>query len=104
MSAFVVFSSMGFYPVTPGLPVYTIGSPVFSKVSIALENGKTFTLVAHNSSVLNKYVQSARMNGEVLNSPWFTHKQLIDGGVLELEMGPLPNKQWGTDGAPPSAE
>ncbi|WP_431209838.1 glycoside hydrolase family 92 protein [Puia sp. P3] len=80
MSAFVVFSSMGFYPVTPGMPVYTIGSPLFSKVSIALENGRTFTLVAHNSSVVNKYIQSAKMNGVVLNQPWFTHKQLMDGG------------------------
>jgi len=104
MSAFVVFSSMGFYPVTPGLPVYTIGSPLFSKVSIALENGKTFTLVAHNSSVVNKYIQSAKMNGVALNQPWFTHKQLMDGGTLELEMGAKPNKQWGVNGAAPSAE
>jgi len=104
MSAFVVFSSMGFYPVTPGLPVYTIGSPVFSKVSIALENGKTFTLVAHNSSVINKYVQWARFNGAVLDSPWFTHKQLMDGGTLELEMGPKPNKTWGTNVNMPVSE
>ena len=95
MSAFVVFSSMGFYPVTPGLPVYTIGSPVFSKVTIALENGKNFTLVANNSNGTNKYIQSARLNGKELNTPWFTHNQLMSGGVLELEMGPKPNKQWG---------
>ena len=92
---FVVFSSMGFYPVTPGIPAYTIGSPVFSKVTIALSNGKKFTMKANNCSITNKYIQSAKMNGVKLDSPWFTHKQLINGGTLELEMGPLPNKQWG---------
>ena len=101
MSAFVVFSSMGFYPVTPGRPYYSIGSPVFSKVTISLDNGKQFTLIAHNSSTVNKYIQSARINGVELRSPWFTHKQLVEGGTVELEMGPKPNKQWGADAAIP---
>jgi predicted alpha-1,2-mannosidase len=95
MSAFVVFSSMGFYPITPGKPVYTIGSPVFSKVTINLSNGKQFKMVANNCSVINKYIQSAKFNGKVLNKPWFTHEQLTSGGTLELEMGPKPNKSWG---------
>ncbi|MCR8560701.1 GH92 family glycosyl hydrolase [Mucilaginibacter sp. BJC16-A38] len=95
MSAFVVFSSMGFYPITPGKPVYTIGSPVFSKVTINLPNGKQFKLIANNCSVVNKYIQSAKFNGQVLNKPWFTHEQLVSGGLLELEMGPKPNKSWG---------
>lgn len=95
MSAFVVFSSMGFYPITPGKPVYTIGSPVFSKVTINLQNGKQFKMIAHNCSVVNKYIQSAKFNGQVLNKPEFTHQQLIAGGTLELEMGPKPNKSWG---------
>jgi predicted alpha-1,2-mannosidase len=102
MSAFVVFSSMGFYPVTPGLPYYAIGSPVFTKVTIALDNGKQFTLIAHNSSVVNKYIQSARLNGAALQRPWFTHRQLVDGGILELVMGPKPNKQWGADASIPA--
>ncbi|SHL89824.1 alpha-1,2-mannosidase, putative [Mucilaginibacter sp. OK098] len=95
MSAFVVFSSMGFYPITPGKPVYTIGSPVFSKVTVNLPNGKQFKLVANSCSVINKYIQSAKFNGKVLNKPWFTHEQLISGGLLELQMGPKPNKNWG---------
>ncbi|TDW96931.1 GH92 family glycosyl hydrolase [Dinghuibacter silviterrae] len=95
MSAFVVFSSMGFYPMTPGLPRYTIGSPVFSKVSIALANGKTFTIIARHSSVVNKYIQSATLNGRPLDTPWFTHAELEAGGTLELVMGPKPNKSWG---------
>lgn len=95
MSAFVVFSSMGFYPVTPGLPEYSIGSPLFEKVSIQLENGKQFTVQAHNASVVNKYIQSAKFNGQPLLKPVFTHEQLVSGGTLELEMGPKPNKSWG---------
>lgn len=97
MTAFVVFSSMGFYPVTPGKPVYTIGSPLFEKTSIKLPNGKQFTLLAKGASVQNKYIQSAKLNGEVLNTPWFTHAVLVKGGTLELEMGPKPNKNWGID-------
>lgn len=95
MSAFVVFSSMGFYPVTPGIPEYTIGSPVFENVSIALPNKKQFTVIAHNSSVVNKYIQQAKFNGKPLNKPTFTHQQLTEGGTLELFMGPKPNKSWG---------
>ena len=95
MSAFVVFSSMGFYPMTPGIPRYTIGSPVFSKVSISLANGKTFTLIARHASVVNKYIQSATLNGKSLDTPWFTHEELEAGGTVELVMGPKPNKNWG---------
>lgn len=105
MTAFVVFSSMGFYPVTPGLPIYNIGCPVFQEVSIKLENGKTFRIVCHNYAKENKYVQSAKLNGKPLNKPWFTHEDLMNGATLELEMGPLPNKTWGAapEDAPPSA-
>ncbi|MCX2486203.1 GH92 family glycosyl hydrolase [Pedobacter sp. MR2016-24] len=105
MSAFVVFSMMGFYPVTPGIPVYTIGSPVFNEMSIKLSNGKIFTLTARNNSETNKYIQSAKLNGQTWDKPWFSHDDVIKGGKLELVMGELPNKTWGskiTD-APPSA-
>lgn len=95
MTAFVVFSSMGFYPVTPGIPIYTIGSPVFENVTIDLPDGKQFQLVANGSSVINKYIQSAKLDGRILDTPWFSHEQLMAGGKLELEMGPLPNKEWG---------
>ena len=88
-------SGYSFYPIAPGIPIYAIGSPVFSKVTIALENGKKFTMIAHHCSVINKYIQSARLNGKALKVPWLTHKELIDNGLLELEMGPKPNKEWG---------
>jgi predicted alpha-1,2-mannosidase len=104
MSAFIVFSAMGFYPATPGIPVYTLGSPQFEEVKINLENGNVFTLKASNASPVNKYIQSAKLNGEPLNRTWFTHEKLMNGATIELEMGPKPNKKWGTDesAAPPS--
>ena len=95
MSAFVVFSSMGFYPITPGIPVYTIGSPLFSKIKINLPNGKVFTINAPNCNEKNKYIQKASLNGKNLDGPWFTHEDLVNGGTLELEMGSYPNKNWG---------
>ena len=97
MCAFVVFSSMGFYPVTPGVPVYAIGSPVFEKVTIDLPGNKQFTVRATHCSVVNKYIQHARFNGKPLLKPEFTHEQLMAGGTLELEMGPKPNKAWGAE-------
>lgn len=99
MTAFVVFSMMGFYPVTPGIPWYTIGSPVFENVSIDLPNGNTFTIVAEGASPVDKYIQSAAFDGKPLETPWFSHEQLVAGGTLQLVMGPKPNKElWkGTD-------
>jgi predicted alpha-1,2-mannosidase len=95
MSAFVVFSQMGFYPVTPGDPVYTIGSPVFEQLSLDLANGRVFEIVARNTSAENKYIQSATLNGEALDAPWFDHEDLIRGGKLVLEMGPKASQSWG---------
>lgn len=95
MSAFVVFSSMGFYPITPGKPIYAIGSPVFSKVKINLQNGKTFTMIANHCSQRNKYIQSATINGKKLDTPFITHQEIMNGGTLRLEMGDKPNKNWG---------
>jgi predicted alpha-1,2-mannosidase len=97
MSSFVVFSSMGFYPVTPGQPVYSIGSPMFEHVSIDLGNGKTFEIEAHNASFENKYIQSATLNGEKLDNPWITHEDIINGGKLVFEMGSRANKSWGVE-------
>jgi predicted alpha-1,2-mannosidase len=97
MSAFVVFSAMGFYPVTPGIPVYTIGSPLFTKITIHLPDGKDFIVSAPGCSETNKYIQKAYLNGIELNAPWFTHEDLVSGGVLKLEMGPYPNKNWGRE-------
>ena len=102
MSGFVVFSMIGFYPTTPGLPMYTIGSPVFSDIKIQLSDGHTLQIKAHNASEENKYIQSARLNGKPLTNAWFMHADIAQGGLLELEMSNRPNKQWGTSEAPPS--
>lgn len=106
LTSFVVFSSMGFYPVTPGLPAYNIGSPLFEDVQISLPGGKVFRIIARNCSDTNKYIQSARLNGKEWNKPWFAHDDIKDGGTLELKMGPKPNMNWGAavECMPPSAD
>ncbi|PPL01348.1 alpha-1,2-mannosidase, putative [Parapedobacter indicus] len=95
MSAFVVFSKLGFYPVTPGTPVYSIGSPVFERAQVKLANGKLFEVIAENVSDTNKYIQRAKLNGKTLDTPWLSHTDLINGGKLELVMGDKANKSWG---------
>ena len=96
LSSFVVFSQLGFYPVTPGSPVYSIGSPFFEKSTISLSNGKTFTVIAKGASDINKYIQSASLNGRELNKPQITHADILQGGTLEFVMGPKANRNWGT--------
>jgi predicted alpha-1,2-mannosidase len=99
MSAFVVFSMLGFYPVTPGIPAYDVGSPVFKKATIHLRNGKDFVIIAGNTSRDNKYVESIRLNRRPLNQVWFRHAEIADGGTLELTMGDTPNLRLGSDPA-----
>lgn len=104
LTAFVVFSQLGFYPVTPGLPMYVIGTPTFESAKLDIGNGKTFEVSAINYSPENKYIQSAKLNGKVWNKSWFSHNDLMQGGKLELVMGKHPNKQWASDDSaiPPS--
>ncbi len=105
MSSFVVFSMMGFYPVTPGVPIYDVCSPVFDRVTIRLHNGKTFSIVCKNNSKDNKYVQSIRLDGKSLDRVWFKHSDLVNGGKIELQMSNTPNLKLGADPStfPPSA-
>ena len=98
MSSFVAFSMLGFYPVTPGLPSYTIGSPMFERATLHLANGKDFEIIAKNVSDQNKYIQSATINGRPLNGPWLDHEDLMAGGKIEFVMGPKANHDWGKDG------
>ncbi len=90
MCSWYVLSAMGFYPVRPGTGEYAIGSPFFNKICIHLENGKTFTIIAHNCSVVNKYIQRADLNGKKLKVLFFMHKDIVNGGSLVMEMGPRP--------------
>lgn len=95
MTAFVVFSQMGFYPVVPGLPVYAIGSPAFEKCAITLPNDKTFTVLADGASKENKYIDQAFLNDLEIDTPFFTHQDIVEGGTLRLVMKSKPNKSWG---------
>jgi len=106
MSAFVVFSSLGFYPVTPGLPMYVIGSPIFEKSTIKLIEGKAFEVECYNFGPENKYIQSAKLNGKEWNKSWFSHDDLMQGGKLGLTMGKYPNEKWASspESVPPSFE
>ena len=96
MSAWYVLSAAGFYPVTPGSPMYAIGTPLFPEVRFNLENGKTFTIKALDVSDRNIYIQSATLNGERYNRSYFFHSELMRGGELVFRMGPQPNTGWGT--------
>ncbi|MCD6347889.1 MAG: glycoside hydrolase family 92 protein, partial [Bacteroidales bacterium] len=87
LSAWYVFSAMGFYPVTPGKPEYVIGSPIFEEVRIDVGKGKTFTIKAPFVSAQNKYVQEIILNGETQNSYILPHSAVAEGGTLILDMG-----------------
>lgn len=104
MSAWYVFSAMGFYPVNPAQGTYVIGSPLVNRASLRMDNGKTFTMVAQNNSPQNMYIQSATLNGRPLTQTWFRYSDLMNGGELRLVMGATPNMKWGQDMAsrPPS--
>jgi putative alpha-1,2-mannosidase len=91
---------MGFYPVNPSQPVYALGSPLFDRATIHLENGKAFTVQAQKTLPTDIYVQSLTLNGKPLDRAWITHKEILHGGVLLFQLGPRPNKSWGTGGMP----
>lgn len=96
LTSFVVFSSLGLYPVTPGRAEYSIGSPLFRRSELKLSNGNSFVIVAKGVSRDNKYIQSATIDGKALDTPFIPHDALMAGGKLVLVMGPRPNKSWGT--------
>ncbi|WP_256010631.1 GH92 family glycosyl hydrolase [Desertivirga xinjiangensis] len=98
MSAWLVFSMLGFYPVCPGNPDYIIGSPLFPKAEFYLADGKVFTIEAINASQQNRYIQSALLNGNEINEAQLKHKDLIGGGKLVLQMGPKENLKWANKG------
>jgi len=111
MGGWFVMSAMGLFQMDGGAsvnPVYEIGSPIFEKTTIQLDSnyypGGTFVIEAKNVSRENKYIQSAKLNGNKLDKPWFYHSELVAGGKLELRMGSQPNKEWGSksEDAPPS--
>ena len=89
-SSWYVLSALGFYSVTPGTDQYVMGSPMFNKITISLENGKKFIIDAKNNSRDNVYIQSATLNGKSFTQNFLQHSDLVNGGVLKLEMGDKP--------------
>jgi predicted alpha-1,2-mannosidase len=111
MGAWYVMAAMGLFQTDGGVaskPFYEIGSPIFSKITLTLDQqyykGKTFVIEARNTSNINRYIQSASLDGKALTKPWFYHSDLVDGGTLILQMGAKPNQKWGSkpSDAPPS--
>jgi predicted alpha-1,2-mannosidase len=89
-SSWYVISALGLYSVCPGTNQYVIGSPVFGKASVTLENGKKFVVEAKNNSAENVYIQSATLNGKPYSHNWITQEDIMNGGTLVLEMGNKP--------------
>jgi putative alpha-1,2-mannosidase len=104
MGALGVLMAIGLFSVDGGAsvePVYEITSPIFDRITIHLDPayypGKKFVITSSNNSAENIYIQSARLNGKPHDKFWFTHEKFTKGGELELELGPVPNQNWGRE-------
>jgi putative alpha-1,2-mannosidase len=102
MSAWYIFTALGFYPVNPASGQYLIGSPMFARATLNLPNGKRFQITAANNSPGHPYIQSARLNGKPLSAPLLTYQDLEAGGTLEFVMGAKPSS-WARDWQPQAA-
>jgi predicted alpha-1,2-mannosidase len=96
MSAWLLFTSLGFYPVAPASNEYLIGRPFVNRATIALPNGKSFRVIAEKMSPENRYVESVTLNGVKLDRSYLRHDEIIRGGELHFVMGPKPNRTWAT--------
>jgi putative alpha-1,2-mannosidase len=99
MSAWLLFTAMGLYPVNPASGEYMIGSPLYRQISVRLGNGKVFRVEAVNNSPTNVYIQSANLNGARLDIPMITWEQIQNGGTLRFVMGSGPSK-WASKWRP----
>lgn len=95
MSSWYVLSALGFYNVCPGTDQYVLGSPLFRKATITMENGKKFVINASGNSATNVYIKSATLNGKAYTKNYLTHSDIVDGGVLNLQMVAYPEKNRG---------
>jgi predicted alpha-1,2-mannosidase len=96
MSAWYIFSALGFYPVAPGSNQYVLGSPVVRRAEIDLGGGRIFTIVAENQAPANVYVSEVRLDGERLDRSYITHGEIVGGGELRFVMSDRPNREWAT--------
>ena len=95
MSAWYLFTAMGFYPVCPGTAQYVLGAPYLPYIKLSLQNGKTFEIKAPGVSDKNRYVKQVRLNSKPYTKMFITHKDITEGGVLEFVMSASPNKSRG---------
>src|SRR6185312_13105449 len=103
MSAWYIFTAMGFYPVDPVSGDYMIGSPIFRRTTLHIPNGKSFTISAPEASDSNLYIQSAELNGKALNIPVVRYSDLQAGGTLKFKMG-ATKSSWASDWQPKPLE
>ncbi len=96
-SAWYVFSAMGFYPVCPGTKQYAMGSPLFQKILVKLENGKTIQIEAPDNNKQTRYVNDVKVNGKSVSRTWLEHDELTKGAIIKFQMSSKPNKKRGTD-------
>jgi predicted alpha-1,2-mannosidase len=94
MSAWYIFGVLGFYPVNPCGGIYVFGAPWVKEATINLPDGKQFQILTKNQSIDNKYIQAVLLNGKPYNKLWITHKDIIEGGILNFTLGEKPNKNW----------
>jgi hypothetical protein len=99
MSAWFVMSAMGFYPVTPGIGYYTLGSPIFKEITINLESGNKFVIRSDDNTSENIFIQSSTLNGENYEKSYISHQDILEGGELVLKMGSDENSSWGSSPA-----
>lgn len=102
MSSWYVLSALGLYAVTPGTDQYVIGSPLFRRATITMEDGRQFVIEAEGNGPGNVYIQSGELNGKPLQKNYITYSDIVQGGWLHFQMGPEPNKQrcTGKEAAP----
>ncbi|MBW8326047.1 MAG: glycoside hydrolase family 92 protein [Prolixibacteraceae bacterium] len=96
MSAWYIFSAMGFYPVNPANSIYCFRSPQLEKTTINLANGKQFKVITNNVGIDNIYNQKIILNGKPYQKNYITHKDIENDGVIEFFMGKTPNKKMAT--------
>jgi len=97
MSSWFIMSAMGLFQINMGEPIYYIGSPIFPELTLHLDNGKDFTIIARNVSEDAFYIQLSKLNGKRFNIAWIVYNTIMNGGVLEFEMRTEPNSKWGIE-------
>ena len=93
MSSWYVLASLGLYPIAPGVPAYSLHTPLHGSISLALDGGRTFEILSDNPGL--PYIRSATLNGRALERAWITHDEIVQGGRLEIRTGAEPNVDWG---------